>query len=236
MTRRRRLAPGTLTASMAVVVLGVTAAPASADLVFFTSGRVLSVEAHRVDGDSLVLTLRGGGVVVCSQSLVASIKPDEVPHPDPAALAAVAADAGEAESGDADLAGPGEERLQAIQRLDPLIDRISARNEVDGTLVRAVIQVESGYRERARSPKGAMGLMQLMPATARQYRARDPYDPMTNIDAGTRHLKSLLDRFPLALALAAYNAGEAAVLRYGGIPPYPETRAYVARVLALAAR
>ena len=78
-----------------------------------------------------------------------------------------------------------------------------------------------------------MGLMQLMPDTARRYAVRQPYDPAANIEAGTRHLRSLLDRFPLALALAAYNAGEAAVERFQGIPPYPETRDYVARILQL---
>jgi len=102
-----------------------------------------------------------------------------------------------------------------------------------GRLVGAVIKVESGFQTRARSPKGAMGLMQLMPDTARRYAVGRPYDPATNIDAGTRHLRSLLDRFPLDLALAAYNAGEATVSRFQGIPPYPETRDYVARILKL---
>ena len=78
-----------------------------------------------------------------------------------------------------------------------------------------------------------MGLMQLMPATARQYAVADPYDPASNIEAGIKHLKSLLQRLPVALALAAYNAGEAAVQRFHGIPPYPETQNYVSRILQL---
>jgi soluble lytic murein transglycosylase-like protein len=81
-----------------------------------------------------------------------------------------------------------------------------------------------------------MGLMQLMPETARLYSVADPYDPATNIDAGTRHLRTLLDRFDLAHALAAYNAGAGAVERFRGIPPFPETRSYVARVLKLVRR
>jgi soluble lytic murein transglycosylase-like protein len=96
-----------------------------------------------------------------------------------------------------------------------------------------VIEVESNFEHRARSRKGAMGLMQLMPGTARQYRVANPYDPGTNIDAGTRHLRMLLDRFDVSRALAAYNAGEGAVRRFGGVPPYPETRSYVRRILRL---
>jgi soluble lytic murein transglycosylase-like protein len=99
-----------------------------------------------------------------------------------------------------------------------------------------VIQVESAYQQRARSRKGAVGLMQLMPETARQYAVADPFDPTSNIEAGIKHLKSLLERWPRELALAAYNAGEAAVTRFRGIPPYPETRAYVARILQLVSR
>lgn len=119
-------------------------------------------------------------------------------------------------------------------RFEPLVREHAARHALRPELVRAVIQVESGFNPGAVSPKGAMGLMQLMPATARQYAVTDPYDPESNIEAGTRHLKALLARLPLTLALAAYNAGEAAVERFGAIPPYPETRQYVARVLDLA--
>jgi soluble lytic murein transglycosylase-like protein len=79
-----------------------------------------------------------------------------------------------------------------------------------------------------------MGLMQLKPDTARQYALRDPYDPQSNIEAGIKYLKSLLDRFPVRLALAAYNAGSATVEHFQGIPPYPETRDYVARILQIA--
>jgi soluble lytic murein transglycosylase-like protein len=117
-----------------------------------------------------------------------------------------------------------------------LIDMVSAAQGVDARLVRAVIAVESAYRSDAISRKGARGLMQLMPATARQYAVADPFDPKANIEAGIRHLKTLLDRFELSIALAAYNAGEAAVRRFGGMPPYRETREYVAQVLSLLPR
>ena len=103
-------------------------------------------------------------------------------------------------------------------------------------LVRALIQVESDYRPTARSRKGAMGLMQLMPSTAREYNVRNPFEPKANIEAGIKHLKSLIDRFgaSLELALAAYNAGAGAVEKFNGIPPYRETRNYVSRILSLA--
>jgi len=114
-----------------------------------------------------------------------------------------------------------------------IIDQVSAKHHVDARLVRAMISVESGYQERARSRKGAMGLMQIMPETARQYAVADPYDARSNIEAGIKHLKSLMQRLPLSLALAAYNAGEGAVQRYGGVPPYAETRDYVSRILRL---
>jgi soluble lytic murein transglycosylase-like protein len=199
------------------------ARPARAELVFFNSGRTMSVKSHRVEGDSLVFQLRSGGEMVCDNALVARFSPDEVPYPEPEVEAPPPAVQAAATT---TVAGPYSE----------IIDRVSAEQNVSPKLVRAVIQVESAYNPRARSPKGAMGLMQLMPATARQYAVADPYDAASNIEAGIKHLKSLLQRLPVALALAAYNAGEGAVERFNGIPPYAETRNYVSRILALANR
>ena len=118
-------------------------------------------------------------------------------------------------------------------RYQSLIDEHSALNAVNADLVRAVIQAESAFNPRALSPKGAMGLMQLMPGTAADFGVRDPYDPAENIRAGVAYLKQLLDKYDgrVELALAAYNAGPGAVKKYGGtVPPYRETRAYVAKI------
>jgi soluble lytic murein transglycosylase len=110
----------------------------------------------------------------------------------------------------------------------------ATNRDLDPKLVRAVIQVESGYNVEALSNKGAMGLMQLMPGTAKLLGVRDPWDLDDNISGGTAYLKQQLDRFAdLELALAAYNAGPEAVARHGGIPPYAETKEYVRRVLKL---
>ena len=115
-----------------------------------------------------------------------------------------------------------------------IIAAVSQTHGVDPMLVRALIQVESNYEPKAKSRKGAMGLMQLMPSTAREYKVRNPFDPKANIEAGIKHLKGLIDRFGVEMALAAYNAGEGAVKRFNGIPPYRETRNYVSRILSLA--
>ena len=116
--------------------------------------------------------------------------------------------------------------------LEAYIEQVAARYELDPLLVRAVIEVESAYNPFAVSPKGARGLMQLMPQTARRLGVRDSFNPWENVEGGVRYLKYLLEMFhgDQRLALAAYNAGEGAVFRYGGIPPYPETAWYIYRV------
>ncbi|MFO1433063.1 MAG: lytic transglycosylase domain-containing protein [Candidatus Competibacteraceae bacterium] len=119
------------------------------------------------------------------------------------------------------------------QRLLPAIQQVAVTYQLEPALLHAVISAESGYNPQALSKKGARGLMQLMPATARRLGVSDPDDPTDNLQGGARYLRWLLDRFTdLRLALAAYNAGEGAVQRYGNtLPPYPETRTYVRRVL-----
>ena len=119
------------------------------------------------------------------------------------------------------------------QRYKPAIQRIARQYKVEPALVHAVISAESGYDPAAVSHAGAMGMMQLMPATARMYGIDDPFDPVANIQGGTRHLGKLLRRYNnISLALAAYNAGEGAVASYNNnIPNYPETRRYVIRVI-----
>jgi soluble lytic murein transglycosylase-like protein len=121
------------------------------------------------------------------------------------------------------------------QRLAELAERRAAEQALDPRLVQAVMQVESGFNPRALSTKGAIGLMQLMPETARDLAVADPWDPEQNVDGGTRYLRRMLDHFSgdLTFALAAYNAGPNAVLRHAGVPPFPETRAYVSKVLCL---
>jgi hypothetical protein len=117
---------------------------------------------------------------------------------------------------------------------DPLIREISGRHRVEYALVKAVIKTESNFNPRAVSPKGASGLMQLMPATARLHNVRNMFSPRDNIEGGVKHLRMLLDyyRGNVSLALAAYNAGIGAVDRHGRrVPPYRETREYVPRVL-----
>ncbi|MGC8794520.1 MAG: lytic transglycosylase domain-containing protein [Bryobacteraceae bacterium] len=123
-------------------------------------------------------------------------------------------------------------RPAAVLGLEDYIEEVAARYNLDPVLVQAVIEVESGYDPAAISPKGAVGLMQLMPQTARRMGVRDSFNPWENIEGGVRYLKYLLALFngDKRRALAAYNAGEGAVFRYGDIPPYPETLAYVYRV------
>jgi hypothetical protein len=208
-----------------VLGLGLSARSADAEIVFLSSGRTLSIQSHQISGDSIILTLRGGGQVTCDKSLIERIEADEVPRDEQASP--------EPDQDSSEQAGP-RRLLPEVSPYGEIITSMAEAHGVDPVLVQALIQVESNYKPRARSRKGAMGLMQLMPSTAREYKVRNPFDPKANIEAGIKHLKSLIDRFGVELALAAYNAGEGAVVKFNGIPPYRETRNYVSRILSLA--
>ncbi|MGH9218821.1 MAG: lytic transglycosylase domain-containing protein [Vicinamibacterales bacterium] len=200
------------------------AASASAEIVVFKNGRTMSAKSYTVVGDMATLVLREGGEVTFPSSIVERVEADEVPYPAPAAVVN--------DVPQVIAAAPlvSDETLAARPFAD-LITTVAAEHDVDARLVHAVIEQESNYEARARSKKGARGLMQLMPDTARQYGVRNSYDPKSNIEAGVRHLKGLLSRLDLPAALAAYNAGEATIQRYGGLPPYPETQTYVRNIL-----
>jgi hypothetical protein len=216
------------------------AADARADLVFLTGGRSLSVKNVHMDGSQVTLSLRAGGEIVFDRNLIERVEPDEVPYPDPPTAStqtpgAPGIAAAPLQGNELTLAMLKDAPPPAIPReYDALITSLSKRYGVDSRLVHAVVTVESAYQPRAKSVKGARGLMQLMPDTAREYGVRNSYNVEANLEAGIKKLKSLLDRFDLKLAIAAYNAGEGTVTRFGGIPPYPETRDSVTRVLHLA--
>lgn len=212
--RFRFLLPLALTA--AALAIG---RPAAADIVRLSHGRTMIVDACRFEGESVILVLPGGGEVRARRDLVVEIMPEEVPRARETALAALAL-------------SPTRGRSATEAAIRAMVDRIAARVGVDARLAHAVVRAESSYRPAAVSPKGAMGLMQLMPALARTYGLDDPFDPERNLEAGLRHLRGLLLKYDLRRALAAYNAGEGAVSRYGGVPPYRETQAYVQRIMA----
>jgi hypothetical protein len=190
------------------IVLLIGAAPAAqADIALLASGTTLKVTAQRREGATVMLSLKGGGEVGVAATELRGVVPDEVL--DEVVPASSTADFG------------------------AMAAAAARRHDLDPELVRAVVAVESGFRPEAVSPKGAQGLMQLMPATARSLGVKDAFDPAANLDGGTRHLRALIDRYggDVKRALAAYNAGEGAVARHGGVPPYAETRAYVRKVL-----
>jgi len=188
------------------LLLGALATSARAEIALLSSGLTLKLEGHRVEEELVVLLLKGGGEMGVPPAVVRGFVPDEV-------VEEVVAPAG------GDLRG--------------LAAATARRHGLDPELVMAVVSVESAFRPEAVSPKGAQGLMQLMPKTAVSLGVEDAFDPAQNLDGGARHLGQLLTLYggDLTRALAAYNAGEGAVQRHGGVPPYRETRAYVKKVL-----
>jgi hypothetical protein len=201
-----------------VVTLGVAMlmpGSARAEIAVLTNGMTMKVSSYRFDERTVTLFLKGGGDVTVPSSLIQGIVPDEI-------VDEVVAAAEEAHVDTSDPSG-----------LRALATATAKRHGLDPALVLAVVSVESGFRPRAISPKGAQGLMQLMPGTAKDLGVKDALDPAANLDGGTRHLNALLRQYDgdLKRALAAYNAGAGAVKRHGGVPPYRETRDYVQKVL-----
>jgi hypothetical protein len=237
---------------LALPVVTAALPDAFADVALLRNGRSLAVTDFRRDGDRIVLMMEGGGQIALLQDQVVAIRRDETTDrtPRPAPVVPPASPDGTfmagapepvLDSGPPDGAkgpeedgpieiGPGE--VFDRQALRDLAARIARRHRVDEALVLAVIEVESRYDAFAVSPRGAMGLMQLMPQTAARFAVGNAFNPVENLDGGVRYLKELLERYSgqVRLALAAYNAGEQAVDRFGGIPPFRETEQYVVRV------
>jgi soluble lytic murein transglycosylase-like protein len=191
----------------AAAALLALALPARAEYAVLRSGQRLHITGYEHLGEAIRLHVAGGRIELRASEVVA-IEPEEV-------FSALARQAPSVPFGE-------------------LIRTAATEHGVAEELIISVIRAESNFNPRAISRRRARGLMQLMPATARQYSVRDVFDPTENISAGTRYLRDLLARYErnLPLALAAYNAGPARVEQYRGIPPFAETRAYVRRVLA----
>jgi soluble lytic murein transglycosylase-like protein len=208
------------------------AAPAGAELVILSDGSVFKVKSYEAGEDQISLTLKHGGRMTLPIGRVERVVDDEVEDPAPAPAVAAAEPTPEP---------PIPLRFAETQPVPegpygPMIYAAARKHQVNPQVVAAMVRAESAGNPRARSRKGARGLMQLMPATAERFGVVPErlYDPAWNLEAGVQYLSWLLDQFPndLAKVLAAYNAGEQTVVRYQGIPPFKETRDYVRRIFS----
>ena len=193
------------------------------DVAVLRNGRSISHTRREQIGDTTRLYTAEGYVDIPTEQIV-SFEPDDTP---------VAPQLQEAPQAQPQV--PAAQPVAASSQVDlnQVVREASARRQLDPDFVNSVIKAESNFKTRAVSPKGAQGLMQLMPGTAAQLGVSDPFDPKANVEAGTRYLSDLLDLYhddPIK-ALAAYNAGALRVEQYHGVPPYRETRAYVARIV-----
>ncbi len=226
---------------LALLALGAVfaclSAPAGAVLVVFGDGRLLRVESFKIEGaDEISLNLAGGGRMTIPLELVDRIVNEEYERPFPGSAEDAAGLTSAAASGSGRSVRVVEEKLLVDSPYSKEIVQAAREYRIDPTLIAAVIRAESDFDPSAISRKGARGLMQLMPATARRMGVRRDFDPRENIRGGTAYLAELAERYgekAVELILAAYNAGERAVEEFGGVPPYRETRAYVRRVTTL---
>jgi Transglycosylase SLT domain len=230
--RRPRFAVGMLNrrslAAPLFALLGLAARPARAELIVFEDGRVVKAASYQLYDDELEIRLPGGGSYRVDLGRIERIVNDEVDIDTVVVEGDVFAP-----EGSFDLSYNPDRKPLFGSSYDALIEREAKRVDLDASFVSALIRAESNYEPRAVSRKGARGLMQLMPATARRLSVRKPFDPTSNVRGGVRYLRELVDRYGNhpELVLAAYNAGEGAVATYNGVPPYRETVAYVSRIL-----
>lgn len=227
----------------AFVALGslFSAAPAAATLVVFEDGRIVRVESYEVvagdgeeSGDRFSMKLAGGGAMTVSLDVVERVVDEEYERPVPVKPDETVA-AGPPDVASRSLRAFSENLSLSSSSYSSQILSAAREHKVDPAFIAAVIRAESNGVPTAVSRKGARGLMQLMPATARRLGVRRPFDPRENIRGGTAYIAELAARYGDTrpdLVLAAYNAGERAVEEHKGVPPYRETRAYVRRVLA----
>jgi len=208
----------------------VASSASRADIVVFGDGHAVKAASYRVVGEELEIGLPGGGSYRVDLERVDRIVDDEVAPPEERVAVALPSISEAAY----DLSYKEHRKPLFHTPYDVVIDAEAKRYNVDASLVSALIRAESNYQPQAVSRKGARGLMQLMPATARRLEVRRPFDPISNVRGGVRYLRELLDRFDQKpeLVLAAYNAGENAVESYGGVPPYRETTGYVRRIFS----
>lgn len=215
--------------SLALLMLAA-AMPASASIAIFVDGRNMKIDAYRVEDDVIHLTMNGGGTLSLAMARIDRIVDDEVETP--AIVEEVKKIVAEGVFPRRSWRFDESRGPLFDSKYDDLIVKAARHFDVDATLISAVIQAESSYNPKIVSHKGARGLMQLMPATARRFGVTDSFDPEENVFGGTRYLKWLLKTFDgdADLAVAAYNAGEGNVWKYDGVPPFRETVNYIQRI------
>jgi soluble lytic murein transglycosylase-like protein len=212
----------------ALVLAWAAPGMARAELIVFEDGRAVKASGYRLLAEEIEVELPGGGSYRVALERVDRIVDDEVVIDSIAVEGSLVPPLRQY-----DLSYRPGRKAPFSSAYDALIDAAARKSNIDPSFVSALIRAESNFEPRAVSRKGARGLMQLMPATARRLSVRHPFDPASNVDGGVRYLRELVDRFgnQPELVLAAYNAGEQAVESYGGVPPYRETVAYVNRIL-----
>jgi Transglycosylase SLT domain len=219
-------APRTFWATCVITIIAMTALPCLAgEVAVLKNGFTIQHERREIVGEltRLYVTADGASYVDVPTADIDHFEIDEAP-PAPRPVSA---------RENAGFNSPIPFPVRPTTDLNTVVNEASGKYRLDPDLVNSVIKAESEFKVHAISPKGAQGLMQLMPGTAAQLGVRNTFDPRDNVDGGTRYLRELLERynFDLVKALAAYNAGPQRVEHFGGVPPYQETRAYVAKIV-----